>query len=49
MQIRITTVCLLYSGGINEKALLAEAEFLKQIPPNDHIINCFPIYLSKGT
>ena len=40
------SLCL---GGINEKDLLAEADYLKQIPPNDHIINYLLTFLSKGT
>ena len=40
--------CFRYSGGINEKVLLAEADCLKQIPPNDHIINYFLTFFTKG-
>ena len=45
-----TILCLYYSGGggVSEKMLLAEADFFEQVPPNDHIINYFLTFISKG-
>ena len=45
----ITYFTVSYSGGASEKMLLAEADYLKQIPPNDHVINYFLTFISKGS